>query len=253
LADYFCFLGIVAVAGLVIQSIQELINISQLDAQEHAAESAYTQALVAQLTRQYPDKNVIVYHDQDSQFNGVNAVHQHVELNLGFFSTTQGYEVQIFDSGTFTLVGDGGYLNWCFGGNYDRNGNFVQFNPISGKSCFVNKPGILDLTLMFQSIAPTQAIASAPTNPPIPPTNPTRQNPADTDGNYFVNCQKSDGTVSSGMAYYKNLVPGTNVGQRPDDYIDVTNGSLVTWESAGVGAFPLTSLAVFLLQKSFPY
>jgi hypothetical protein len=125
---------IVSVAALVEQSIQELINIGQLVAQEHATESAFTQALVAQLTRQYPDKNVVVYHDQDCKFNGVNAVHQHVECNLSFFSTTQGYEVQIFDSGTFTLVGDGGYLNWCFGGNYNRNGNFVQFNQISGNS-----------------------------------------------------------------------------------------------------------------------
>jgi hypothetical protein len=77
---------------------------------------------------------------------------------------------------------------------------------------------------------PTQTIAP-------PPTNPTRQNLADTDGNYFVNCKDSHGTVSSGMAYYKNLDPGSNVGQQPDDYIDVTHGSLVTWESTGVVAF----------------
>jgi hypothetical protein len=238
LADYSHHTVIVGIAALVEQSIQELINIGQLDAQEHATESAFTQSMVAQLSRQYPDKNVIIYHDQDSQFNGVNAVHQHVECDLSFFSTTQGYEVEVFDSGTFTLVGDGGYLNWCFGGNYDRNGNSVTFNPIAGQSN-QDKP-FQDLQLTYQTTAPTQTIAPAPTNPPIPPTNPTRQNPADTDGNYFVNCQKSDGTVSSGMAYYKNLVPGQNVGQQPDDYIDVTHGSYVTWESTGVGTFSLT-------------
>jgi hypothetical protein len=124
---------VTGLAGLVISGIQEFITIGQLDAKEHDIESAFTQSMVAQLTRQYPDKNIIIYHDQDSQFNGVNSVHIHVECSLDFFSWTQGYEVQVFDSGTFTLVGDGGYLNWCFGGNYERNGNTVTFNPIAGK------------------------------------------------------------------------------------------------------------------------
>jgi hypothetical protein len=78
--------------------------------------------------------------------------------------------------------------------------------------------------------APTQTIAPAP-------TNPTQQNPAHADGNYFVNCKDSDGAVPPGMVYYKNLIPGSNVGQQPDDYIDVTHGSLVTWESTGVVTF----------------
>lgn len=68
----------------------------------------------------------------------------------------------------------------------------------------------------------------------MPPIQPTRLNPADTDGNYFVNCVNSqDGTISSGVAYYKNLNPGQNVGQQPDDYVDVIHGSNVNWEQSG--------------------
>jgi hypothetical protein len=127
---------VTGLAGLVISGIQRFTAIGQLGAKEHDIESAFTQSMVAKLTRQYPD--IIIYHDQDSQFNGVNginSVHIHVECSLDFFSWTQGYEVQVFDSGTFTAVGDGGYLNWCFGGNYERNGNTVTFNSIVSKSC----------------------------------------------------------------------------------------------------------------------
>lgn len=59
-----------------------------------------------------------------------------------------------------------------------------------------------------------------------------------TDGNYFVNCQnRVDGTISSGMAYYGNLNPGENVGQQPDDYVDVVHGSNVNWEQSTQGTY----------------
>jgi hypothetical protein len=98
-------------------------------------------------------------------------------------------------------------------------------------------------------------LAPPPTAPLIPPMVPTRLNPADTDGNYFVNCQKLDGNVSSGMAYYKNLVPGQNIGQKPDDYLQVTHANYVQWEQPGVGKFippnplnPFSSLSLHLLS-----
>jgi hypothetical protein len=69
----------------------------------------------------------------------------------------------------------------------------------------------------------------------LPFVTPSRANPVDVDGNYFVNCNDTKGALSSGMAYYKNLVPGKNIGQQPDDYIVVTNGSYVPWNNGGVG------------------
>lgn len=50
----------------------------------------------------------------------MNGYHQHVELPLTDSLGTMGYEVWVFESGTFELVGDGGYENWCFNGDYDR-------------------------------------------------------------------------------------------------------------------------------------
>lgn len=41
------------------------------------------------------------------------------------------YEVTVFQNGNMTLLGDGGYINWCFEGNFDRMDNHVQFNPIT--------------------------------------------------------------------------------------------------------------------------
>jgi hypothetical protein len=40
------------------------------------------------------------------------------------------YEVCVFQKGTMTLLGDGGYINWCFEGNFNRMENHVEFNPL---------------------------------------------------------------------------------------------------------------------------
>ena len=60
-----------------------------------------------------------------------DAVHVHQELDLGkllgFIDLTQGYEIWVFDSGTFSLAGDGGYENWAFGGCFTRADTEVNF------------------------------------------------------------------------------------------------------------------------------
>ena len=102
-----------SIAKDIIDVAQEIWNfIQSIDNAQHAAESNFTQQLVERLRTNHPAKNCIVYHDQDSQTNFVNGVHQHYELNLPDGPQTQGYEIYVFDSGTFTLVGDGGYINW---------------------------------------------------------------------------------------------------------------------------------------------
>jgi hypothetical protein len=73
-----------------------------------------------------------------------------------------------------------------------------------------------------------------PEEPALPPLAPVRSSNAN-DGNYFVNCMHSDGTVSSGVAYYSNLNPGGNVNQQPDDYVDVAHGTNYVWEQTGSG------------------
>jgi hypothetical protein len=90
----------------------------------------------------------------------------------------------------------------------------------------------------MSTTSPTSTISSStqsPTTTGPPFITPSRANPVDVDGNYFVNCNTSQGSLSSGAAYYKNLTPGKNIGQEPDDYITVTNGSYVVWENGGTG------------------
>jgi hypothetical protein len=55
------------------------------------------------------------------------------------------------------------------------------------------------------------------------------------------------------MAYYKILNPGSNVGQGPDDYIDVVHGSYVMWENggAGVSSISMTGLTSCILRDVY--
>jgi hypothetical protein len=64
----------------------------------------------------------------------------------------------------------------------------------------------------------------SPTSTSIPP-QPTA------DGVYLVNHNSSNGGLSgSGFAYYKNIRPGQNVGQQPDDYAVETTDTYAQWE-----------------------
>lgn len=38
------------------------------------------------------------------------------------------YEIVVFESGYLVNLGDGGYINWCFEGNFDRSGETVTFS-----------------------------------------------------------------------------------------------------------------------------
>jgi hypothetical protein len=85
------------------------------------------------------------------------------------------------------------------------------------------------------SIVPGNELqAAAPKAPALPPSSPARLDTSNIDGNYFVNCSNPDGSTSSGMAYYAKLDPGHNVGQQPNDYVDVNkNSSNMDWIQPG--------------------
>ena len=138
---------ILSICQLVSKGIEDIIS------GDHNVESTFTQHTISQLGSQYPGKNLLVYHDQDSIVNlcmscllalrsiwgwlpsAPDAVHAHYELPLPptFVGLTQGYEIWVFDSGTFSLAGDGGYENWAVGGCFSRQGNNVVFTQCSWK------------------------------------------------------------------------------------------------------------------------
>lgn len=95
-------------------------------------EEQFTQATVASLSQQYPDKNILIYHTQQGKgtFRNV-ALHDHYELKLSRVQTW-GFDIWVFDSGVFDLSGDGGYIAWCFAGNFKRNYHHVEFFPNQG-------------------------------------------------------------------------------------------------------------------------
>ena len=52
---------------------------------------------------------------------------------MGF---TKGYEIYVFDSGTFWLAGDGGYENWAYAGCHTR----LSTAPIATPPVIFTKP-----------------------------------------------------------------------------------------------------------------
>lgn len=113
----------------VVTAIENVIDLVEGDIQD--AESKYTTGIVSTLREQYPTMNVLVYHDQDSGYNLYGATHAHVEMDI-FAGFSQGYEVWVFDYGTFELAGDGGYSNWAIGGNFDGPSSAVTFYSMNG-------------------------------------------------------------------------------------------------------------------------
>jgi hypothetical protein len=217
--------AIAVVAGLFSAGFANLFH-------EHSRESAYTQSTIYQQFSATPYKNVIVYHDQGSTWNFNNWIHMHYELPLGFAGKTQGYEIYVFDSGNFTLAGDGGWINWAFIGNWIRDppdSNFVTFNQIP---C----PQVAAAMVEARS----EAKKPLRRRRPFPPQVPSRENHETRDGYYFVNCVNPENTLSLGIAYYNDMIPGGgNVGQLPDDFVDVlyNHAGMKTWQGQGDATF----------------
>jgi len=119
--------GILEIAKTIFDFVEEL---TKLDGEQHEREMQWTQKFVEQYQEQNPNNNILVVHDRDRyEVNLVNSVQTNYQLPLpGPFNQTQGYNIYHFDSGTINYHGDGTYVNWCFGGNYQRNGDFVTFS-----------------------------------------------------------------------------------------------------------------------------
>ncbi|KAJ8523242.1 hypothetical protein ONZ45_g330 [Pleurotus djamor] len=88
--------------------------------QDKNLRSDYTYRLIQELRSKYPQFNYVVCHTKHSyQWDGVKGVdwdHRHEEVDVKIGGTI-GYEIYNARSGTFTRQGDGGFLNWAWGGN----------------------------------------------------------------------------------------------------------------------------------------
>jgi hypothetical protein len=71
-------------------------------------EGAFVQTTLTRLGEEFPDSNLLVYHDLDSQGYFENYQYAHVQLDQNFFGTTKGYEIYVFDSGKLSDVVESG-------------------------------------------------------------------------------------------------------------------------------------------------
>ncbi|RDB16398.1 hypothetical protein Hypma_002718 [Hypsizygus marmoreus] len=97
--------------------------------------SQYTQDVVSRLNAQDPKLNYVICHVKHSTaFDGEKGKdwghsHQEFDIKLG---GTIGYEIYWAKSGTFTILGDGGYINWAYFGNVktkSADGKVIVFGP----------------------------------------------------------------------------------------------------------------------------
>ncbi len=98
--------------------------VKQLQAEDNEKRAAFTQRTIAELNQKYPDYNFVITHHKRSKAEGPGVVHQHVELPMAVGSA--GYEIFGSPKGQpfkFSLNGDGGFINWAYGGDFTRDGN----------------------------------------------------------------------------------------------------------------------------------
>lgn len=98
--------------------------VKSLQASDNEKRAAFTQRMIAELSQKHPGYNFVITHHRSSKAEGPGVVHNHVELPMAV--GTCGYEIFGSPKGQpfrFMLNGDGGYINWAFGGDFNRDGN----------------------------------------------------------------------------------------------------------------------------------
>ena len=95
---------------------------------DNAKREAFTQQYISNINQQYPNYNAVISHNGGT-IEGNNVVHQHVELGMAVGSC--GYEVYLSPKGQhfkFVRNGDGGFINWAYGGDFNRDGSTITAN-----------------------------------------------------------------------------------------------------------------------------
>ncbi|KAJ2918935.1 hypothetical protein MD484_g1495, partial [Candolleomyces efflorescens] len=126
-----------AVAAIARAAVQGVIKIVQLIKgkieKDKSRRGNYTHEFIGKSMAQFPKWNWVICHTKHTKkFDGKQGkdwFHRHEEFKVSFGKTI-GYEIYWFKSGTFTRKGDGGYLNWAYGGNIkkkSKDGKVITF------------------------------------------------------------------------------------------------------------------------------
>jgi nucleoid-associated protein YgaU len=113
--------------GAGVRGIVDAI-INKINGDENARREAATKDFVENTNQQMPDFNVVIVHPAHTVSG--EYVHKHAELPMDALGVrTIGYEIYLSKVGkpfSLTLNGDGGYINWAFGGEFTREGNTIR-------------------------------------------------------------------------------------------------------------------------------
>ena len=119
--------AIAGMASIVVGLLQAAMGSSH---DLHEAQSNFTKMYLDTMGPKHPTKNILitcVAHERDF----TNEFHEVAELGTWFGGIK--YDCYVFDSGEFTLKGDGGWINWAFTGSFDRDGGHVVFHNMARK------------------------------------------------------------------------------------------------------------------------
>jgi hypothetical protein len=116
---------VIASASLIVGIANGIMGWLGAVGRDNEKRETFTKTFVEEAHKQFPDYNVVIIHTHHSTWG--TWIHQHVELPMTI--GTCGYEIYFSVRGQgFTLAnhGDGGYINWAYYGEYERNGGSIS-------------------------------------------------------------------------------------------------------------------------------
>ena len=87
-----------------------------------------TQDLIQMACKEFPRHNVMVIYTKHNLSEMKDCTRSEVTMR-GQLGWPVKMQVYFFQSGIIENLGDGGYRNWAFGGNWERSGQSVKFFP----------------------------------------------------------------------------------------------------------------------------
>ena len=87
-----------------------------------------TRDLVQMACKEFPQHNVMVIYTKHSLSEMEACTHSEITMR-GPLGWPVAMQVYVFKSGIIENLGDGGYINWAFDGNWERSGQSVKFFP----------------------------------------------------------------------------------------------------------------------------
>lgn len=86
--------------------------------------------LLDSFSAKFPEMNVLLYRNPKSKLtidDRSEAFHVEYMLPNGYGGDKGYWNIWLLNEATFELQGDGGWENWGYTGNWDRDGNCVEF------------------------------------------------------------------------------------------------------------------------------